>query len=90
MAQCLVVLDHQELGATFKVSSPILTASQPMKIKMIYNNTIKHDRLLSDDHPLLSHLGHLREKIGLDTLYPGTPIDTPMCNVCLRSWEVEN
>jgi hypothetical protein len=29
------------------------------KMKMIYNNTSKLDRLLSNGHELLSHFGHL-------------------------------
>jgi hypothetical protein len=37
-----------------------------MKLKMniIYNNTIKLDMLLSNGHQLLSHLEHIRAKIG--------------------------
>jgi hypothetical protein len=60
-----------------------------MKMKMIYNKISKMDRLLSNGHQLLSHLGHLRAKIGPGTLQQGTPIDTPICNVCRRSSEVK-
>jgi hypothetical protein len=60
------------------------------KMKIIYNNTGKVDRLLSIGHRLLSHLGHLRAKIWPGTLRPCTPIDTPICNVCRRSSEVTN
>jgi hypothetical protein len=32
---------------------------QRMKMDMIYNNTSKLDRLLSNGHNVLGHLGHL-------------------------------
>jgi hypothetical protein len=43
------------------------------------------DRLLCNGHELLSHLGDLRAKIGPGSLRQGTPLDTPICNVCRRS-----
>jgi hypothetical protein len=41
-------------------------------MKMINNNINKVDRLLSDGHKLLGHLGHLRVKVGPGTLRRGT------------------
>jgi hypothetical protein len=39
--------------------------------KMTYNKTSKQDRLLSNDHQLLSQLGHLKAKIGPETAPAG-------------------
>jgi hypothetical protein len=61
-----------------------------MKIKMIYNNASKQDRIMSNGHQLLNDFGQLRAKIGPGTLRPRTPIDTPICNVCRHSSEVKN
>jgi hypothetical protein len=60
------------------------------EMKMIYNNTNKLDRPLSNGHQLLSYLGHLRLKIGLGPLRLCAPIDTPTCNVCRRYSEAKN
>jgi hypothetical protein len=57
---------------------------------MIYNNTGKMDRLLSNGHHLLSHIGHLKARIGPGTLRPCVPTDTPICNVCRCSSGVKN
>jgi hypothetical protein len=56
---------------------------------MIHNNTIKQNRVLSNGHQLLNHLGHLREKIGPVTLQHGTPIDASICMMCRGSSEVK-
>jgi hypothetical protein len=44
-----------------------------MKIKLIYNNANKLDRLLSNGHPLLSHLGQI--EIEMETVYNNTIIN---------------
>jgi hypothetical protein len=52
------------------------------KNKMIYNNTSKIDRLMSNGYHLLSHVGHLRAKIGprkLDQVYQYTHLSAIMC-----------
>jgi hypothetical protein len=47
----------------------------------IYNNIGQLDRLLSNGHTILCHLGHLGITIGLGTLRPRrSPIDTPIFN----------
>jgi hypothetical protein len=47
------------------VCAPALVpTTQPPKMKIIRNNASKMDRLLSNGHQLLSHLGHLEEKLG--------------------------
>jgi hypothetical protein len=61
-----------------------------MKMKIIYNNTNKMDRLGYNGQHLLSYLGHLRAKIGPDTLRPCTHVETRVCNVCRRSSEVKS
>jgi hypothetical protein len=37
-----------------------------MKMEMIYNITRKLDRLLSDGHQLLSHLGHAHHSLRIN------------------------
>jgi hypothetical protein len=56
--------------------------TQLMKLKTIYNNISKLDRLLSIGHQFLSHIGHLRAKLGPGTLRSGILIDTPLSHVC--------
>jgi hypothetical protein len=50
------------------------------KLKLNYNNIGKLDRLLSNRHYLLFHLG-LGRTIKLGNLRPYTPIDTPIFHV---------
>jgi hypothetical protein len=51
---------------------------------MIYNNTNKLDRLLSNGHQLLSNLGHSRAKIGRRVLFDNVHMSAHLlCWVCL-------
>jgi hypothetical protein len=59
-----------------------------MKMKIIYNNTSKLHRLLSNGHYLLSQLGHLRAKIGpvlFDRVHLSTHLS--LMRVCGHSLE---
>jgi hypothetical protein len=60
------------------------------KMKFFYNISGKLDRLLSNGHQILCHLGHFAVTMEPGTLRPGsTPIGTPIVDVCRRSLEVK-
>jgi hypothetical protein len=60
-----------------------------LKMIMIYNNTNKMDRLMSNGHQLLSHLGHLRAKVGrvlFDHVYLSTHLFAMCADVPTHQW----
>jgi hypothetical protein len=67
-------------SVTSRCTIPYSILLRDNKDKMIYSDTNKLDRQLSNGHQMLGHLGKLRAKIGPGTLRPCAPIDTPMYN----------
>jgi hypothetical protein len=52
-----------------------------MKMKMVYNNNNNVERLLSNGQKLLSHLGHLGERLGR-VLFEQVHLSTHLSAIC--------